>query len=1364
MLVVDDISIERQILSTLFENEYTVLEADDGTAALSVLESNEVDIVILDIIMPGMNGLELLKQIKQNSKYQNISIIVCTEASDTETEKQAMELGADNFIHKPYNPSVVKYCVKNLVDTHIRKKIILEKSYRETVRRFHAFMEVVQDGVAVITKTDKYRVTYANDRLIAMFGYTRREAVCLQDSDALLFVSEDSREQFGSILEDTSICQRETCCISVLHKDGRPIHAKVNVKMMLKDGGTKQYYVIVKNDDETREREAVLEKEINAYRIRVRRDPLTGIYNQETFFLETKKLLEQNPKVQFVIGEWNIDRFKAVNELFGSRIGDRLICAFADYLRNTYTGQCTYGRLEADHFVTCCPQSMLEEHAAEIADLLGGHLIWHTLNCPISMHAGFYRVESSEFDVPIMCDRAGMALQLVKDRYMQRYMYFSSKMRDVLLKEQEMMRDVEQALDEKQFFVMYQPIIDVKTKRIIAAEALVRWRKANGEVVPPGEFIPIFERNGFISRLDMYVWEQVCIFQSKRMEAGEKMIPISVNLSRIDFYNADLYNNIRSLIQKYNLEPSYLKLEITESAYMDQPQELMETIRQFQKNGIKVLMDDFGSGFSSLNMLKDVSVDMLKIDMRFMESLETSDRAGNILFSIIQMAKSVHMEVIAEGVETVNQYELLVSMNCDGVQGYYFFRPLMADELRDRLNEEAKAEETEDIKKHQSILIVDDVEQERDLLAKIISDDYDTFFAAGVDEAVEILKKEFARISLVISDIVMPKKDGFELLKVMKELAFFDEIPVLMVTAYGEYENIEKSISLGALDVVTKPYDAAILKKRLSNILKISEREKIKREIYSLRENVVLRKQLDSLLEDSFAGICRVQFSDDENFTIEDIPYVNERFLFLHHMLKKEAAEKKTLSELLNDTVESDLRVFLSEIKAAIDGCQKNMQGNYRIKWDDMTFRETLTNITFRYEQNSIIMDMVLIENKSHIDAQLDQTVKLFYEQIGKQIGLEIWRYYPSSDMIEYYTKSKDGTYVKKVIPNGKQNTVQGKLFFNVDIDSIDRIYKRILAGESQVQEEFRIKDPENPDEGYRWIRLTLVKIEEPGTLHEIILGMSADITGEQKGKERKWREQQYKMIFSADADFFVEADLTENSFVSENCIKQFERLGIYDMVTYDVLVDAILKTVGVEDMEHCRSMLDRKNLLEWYQEGEREVKFDFLGNANDANMYEWYCSDMFLVKNSEDAHIYVSWQIKNINHEKQRMNNIQSLAERDSVTGLYNRIMLEKSMDIILAAQEHRSKLYAFMMVDIDNFKEVNDNFGHDFGDNVLRAFGKLLTQTFRSTDIVSRLGGDEFAVFIPRATSQEQIIKRVEEVCEKSYTKLNNQGKDIP
>ncbi|MEG2192296.1 MAG: EAL domain-containing protein, partial [Oscillospiraceae bacterium] len=234
--------------------------------------------------------------------------------------------------------------------------------------------------------------------------------------------------------------------------------------------------------------------------------------------------------------------------------------------------------------------------------------------------------------------------------------------------------------------IYLQPKLNIQVNKMCGAEALVRWRHPIRGLLSPGEFIPVFERNGFIIKLDYYVWEQVCKCLRRWLDEGKTPYPISVNVSRVNLYNPKLAELILQLVKKYNLSPSLLNLELTESAYTDNPIAASETIALLQSYGFVILMDDFGSGYSSLNILKDISVDELKIDMRFLSETKIPGRGENIIASVVRMAKWLNIPVVTEGVETKEQTDFLRSIGCDCIQGYYYAKPMKVSEYEDLCN------------------------------------------------------------------------------------------------------------------------------------------------------------------------------------------------------------------------------------------------------------------------------------------------------------------------------------------------------------------------------------------------------------------------------------------------------------------------------------------------------------------------------------------------------------------------------------------------------------------------------------------------------------------------------------------------------
>ena len=347
----------------------------------------------------------------------------------------------------------------------------------------------------------------------------------------------------------------------------------------------------------------------------------------------------------------------------------------ADYIKATLNPRTSIScRADADHFVLCVPAEELEieQIIRDLDERIQALHISHN----ILFFAGIYPVDNINLPIDQMCDRAGMALRRIKGSYLTRYAYYDAKMRDQMIEELLISGNLEVALLEHQFTIFLQPIFDPNKNTVVSAEALVRWFHPVHGMVSPGKFIPVCERNGFIVRLDRFVWEETCRLQRKRLDEGKPVVPISVNLSRLNFYSLDLPDFLATLLEKYELEPWMLKLEVTESAYTDNQLQLLDMISTFKSLGFSVLMDDFGSGYSSLNMLKDMPLDTIKVDMAFIRELEKSKRVAVILKFIVELAEELGMSVVVEGVETKTQADYVASLGEVAIQGYYFSRPL----------------------------------------------------------------------------------------------------------------------------------------------------------------------------------------------------------------------------------------------------------------------------------------------------------------------------------------------------------------------------------------------------------------------------------------------------------------------------------------------------------------------------------------------------------------------------------------------------------------------------------------------------------------------------------------------------------------
>ncbi|MFA6845569.1 MAG: EAL domain-containing protein [Sphaerochaetaceae bacterium] len=541
ILIIDDSTINRNILHNVLKSKYEVVEAENGQVAFDILNSGAYSIsaLLLDLSMPVMDGYSFLKIFRANPGFSSIPVIVITGDDSTEAEVQALKLGANDFIPKPFSAVIVCQRVANHVE-------------------------------------------------------------------------------FSRLREQ------------------------------------KEIYEI---------------------------DPVTGIYSERAFFLESTLFL-RDCKTSLQLFYIGINSFSFIRNQFGINTGNKILCCIAQILR-TMIKEGVFGRLADDGFAVCLPRGSLK--VEELYDAMDKGLSKLGLSYDIYIHFGIYFINDPTKNMRDMLYKAELAENSIRDSFVEKFAYYDQKIRDQLAKEQEIFGSMQTALDEEQFVVHFQPVYNLDSHVPVSAEALVRWNHPVKGWMYPSDFIPVFEKTGFISNMDCYVWEKACQVLSTPF-FRDNNLSLSVNISRTDFYQIDVCGKLCALVEKYDLEPKSLKLEITEGAYSQQPLKLLAVMERLRGKGFLIMMDDFGSGYSSLNLLKDFPIDYLKIDMKFFENAQGNQkRSDSIVSSIIQMAQRIQITVVAEGVETEEQVKFLDSLGCKLIQGYYFSKPVALEEFTKKI-------------------------------------------------------------------------------------------------------------------------------------------------------------------------------------------------------------------------------------------------------------------------------------------------------------------------------------------------------------------------------------------------------------------------------------------------------------------------------------------------------------------------------------------------------------------------------------------------------------------------------------------------------------------------------------------------------
>ena len=671
ILVVEDNAINREMLTDILSSQYTVLEAENGQEALEILEQSgeEIAIILLDVIMPVMDGYTFLDRIKQDAEWSLIPVIVMTQGSSENDEVTALAHGATDFVPKPYRPQVILHRIASII------------SLRETAAMANQFMF----------------------------------------------------------------------------------------------------------------------------------DRLTGLYSKEYFLRKARDLLRENPDTEYTIVCSNVENFKLYNDTFGVQAGDRLLQDIAASLRKRVGKHGIYGRFNADRFVS------LQERGWELVDravlMEEERQRSQSKSRNASLKWGIYEIQDRSIPVEQMCDRAMLAADSIKGFYNRRFAVYDDKLRSKLLREQAITDAMEDALEQGQFVVYLQPKYCLDDGSLAGAEALVRWIPPQWGLMPPGEFIPLFEKNGFITRLDRYVWEQACKLLRRWKTMGYPLFEVSVNVSRADIYQADLVDVLQEIVQKYGVDPALLHLEITESAYTENPSQIISTVDQLRSLGFIVEMDDFGSGYSSLNMLSQLKLDVLKLDMKFIQSEMSKPPERGILRFIVELARPMDLAVVAEGVETWEQMDRLRKIGCDYGQGYYFAKPMPSSDFENLLKEQAeKAAQTpvqapaEEDTALGVLLVVDENARSRKLIRQAYSEQYTILEEESTEGALTRIASWGGKLSAVVLSATLPEGGAAAVIRTVREDPSLADTPILAMAPSGT-DLGQLSQTLDVDDFAFKPWD-----------------------------------------------------------------------------------------------------------------------------------------------------------------------------------------------------------------------------------------------------------------------------------------------------------------------------------------------------------------------------------------------------------------------------------------------------------------------------------------------------------------------------------------------------------------------------
>ena len=421
------------------------------------------------------------------------------------------------------------------------------------------------------------------------------------------------------------------------------------------------------------------QREIKREMYRATHDYLTGLYTKEYLYENINRRLKDDHETDYMIGYIEVSNYKMINDVFGKEFAELTIKKIAGFITGNVSNKCLYGRLSDDSFGILFDKSKFNEDAVKTR-LENFTVKDDNLEHQILMHFGIYDITpEDDIDVPLFFDSARLATTMIRDYYHDIIVYYDDKLRNEIIHNQLITNQLKNAIETRQIRPYLQPIVDSRGM-LAGAEALVRWIHPDEGFMNPGMFIPVFERNGLIAEVDRHMWRCACEILANWKERGIEAF-ISINISPKDFYYMDVVTTLKSLVEEHGIDPVKLRVEITETVMMSDSMDILKTVDELRASGFIVEMDDFGSGFSSLNLLKDMNIDVIKIDMKFLKDSERNMKSGIIIKNIINMSEELNIATLTEGVETAKQFEILYAMGCKLYQGYYFSKPVPLEDF-----------------------------------------------------------------------------------------------------------------------------------------------------------------------------------------------------------------------------------------------------------------------------------------------------------------------------------------------------------------------------------------------------------------------------------------------------------------------------------------------------------------------------------------------------------------------------------------------------------------------------------------------------------------------------------------------------------
>ena len=702
VLVVDDERINLKLIEGILRGfDLNLVLADSGEAALREAEKHDFSVALLDVMMPGMDGFELAEKLRDSENASNVPIIFITAISKEQRHVfRGYELGAVDYLFKPVEPEILRGKVTTFAELHRNKRTL-----EETTKRLGRTIEALEASrVALEDSEQRYR-------MVADYNYDWESWI--DPEGASIYISPSCKRISGypyeTFLEDPTFFER------IIHRDDvlawqnymsattqgeehgidfRIFHQNARVKWVslikhsIHDEDGVPLGVRTNIHDVTSRKR--MEEQLKHSSLH---DPLTGLPNRVLFLDRAKHAIGKlsEPGRLFGVLFINLNRFQAINDHYGHSMGDKVLVNVGVRLKQVIRSADTVARFGGDEFVVLFDESSrksdIRELVKTVKNIFDEPFDIQGVEFSITASFGLEFVGDAKSDNDQIVHNSQLAMQQAKVAGKNGWTEYASEMREGVVNVIAIEGELKRALQNEEFEAYYQPIVNLSDGSLYGFEALARWIHPERGVVSPGEFIPVAEETGLIVELGAYILEDACttLTEWRRAHPLAKDLTMAVNISAKQFEEVGLVSEVESILQRSDLPANLLKLEITETVVMLDAMESTNRLNLLKSLGILLAIDDFGTGYSSMSYLQKFPTDQLKVDLSFVRRMEKAPENIEIVRAIVNMAHSLRLRVVAEGIETERQRDLLYSLQCDYGQGYLYSKPLPKDEAEELL-------------------------------------------------------------------------------------------------------------------------------------------------------------------------------------------------------------------------------------------------------------------------------------------------------------------------------------------------------------------------------------------------------------------------------------------------------------------------------------------------------------------------------------------------------------------------------------------------------------------------------------------------------------------------------------------------------